>query len=193
MIVSVYAASSAHCEPTYHDHARLLGGLIAQGKHTLVYGGGAVGSMGAVAEGALAAGGEVIGVLPRFMDELEWGHRQLSMLHVVESMHERKLKMLEMADAVVALPGGSGTLEELFEAITWKRLGLISAPIVMLNTNGFYRPVVELLEHAIAQRFMNPEHRAMWSCADTPMAVMDAIRDAPAWPKNAREFAVVRG
>lgn len=193
MIITVYAASSTQCAPHYHEAARQLGVAIASGGHHLVYGGGAVGSMGAVAAGALSAGGEVTGVLPRFMDELEWGHRSLSTMLVVESMHERKLKMLELADAIVALPGGCGTLEELFEAITWKRLGLITAPIVMLNTADFYTPVAALLAHAINERFMNPEHAAMWSLALTPEAVLDVIAAAPRWSSAAREFAVVRG
>jgi uncharacterized protein (TIGR00730 family) len=192
VIITVYAASSSQCAPHYHEAARELGATIARAGHHLVYGGGAVGSMGAVAAGALAEGGEVTGVLPRFMDELEWGHRSLSTMVVVESMHERKLKMLELADAVVALPGGCGTLEELFEAITWKRLGLITAPIVMLNTHDFYTPVVALLQQAIDERFMNPEHAAMWSIAASPGEVLAVINAAPKWSSAAREFAVVR-
>jgi len=190
--ITAYAASSTQADPSYQADARELGRLLAIAGHRVIYGGGGVGSMGAIAEGALSAGGEVIGVLPEFMLELEWGHRSLTALHVVQNMHERKHKMLELADAVVALPGGCGTLEELFEAITWKRLGLITAPIVMLNTNGFYTPVIELLERTISERFLNPEHRAMWSLAGRPDDVLSAIANAAPWSAKAREFAAVR-
>src|SRR5579884_3607112 len=138
MRICVYAASSQQCDPLYHDAAKRLGALLAQAGCTLVYGGGSAGSMGAVANGALAAGGEVVGVIPRFMADLEWGHGGLTRLELVEDMRERKHRLLTDSDAVVALPGGCGTLEELFEAITLKRLGLYFKPIVLLNTRGYY-------------------------------------------------------
>ncbi len=126
--VCVYCASSERSPAVYLDAAERLGGILAEQGITLVYGGGALGSMGRLAKGALAAGGKVIGVLPRFMDELEWGNRGLTELRIVEDMHERKRVMLELSDAAIALPGGCGTLEELFEAITWKRLGTLLRP-----------------------------------------------------------------
>jgi uncharacterized protein (TIGR00730 family) len=140
----------------------------------------------------LEAGGHVTGVLPQFMDEVEWGHKKLSEMVLVESMHVRKKLMLERADAVVALPGGCGTLEELFEAITWKRLGLVTHPIVMLNTRGFYEGVVTVLNRCIEDRFMGEHHRAMWSCVDTVSEVLPALQSAPAWSKDARSTAAVR-
>jgi uncharacterized protein (TIGR00730 family) len=146
--------------------------------------------MGALADGALARGGRVEGVLPRFMYDLEWGHPRLSDLHVVNDLHERKRLMLDRSDAVVALPGGCGTFEELFEAITWKRLGLWSHPIVLMNVRGFYDPAVALLESAVDERFMDERHRAMWSVVDGPEQVLDAIREAPPWSEEARRFAV---
>jgi len=145
--------------------------------------------MGALADGALAAGGRVIGVLPRFMQELEWGHPAVP-LQVVADMHERKRTMLELSQAVVALPGGCGTWEELLEAMAWKRLGLWNGPIVILNQNRFYDPLVHLLERAINERFMDPRHEALWSVAESPDDVVPAMHRAPAWSEDARSFAV---
>jgi hypothetical protein len=147
--------------------------------------------MGRMAEAALAAGGKVIGVLPQFMDELEWGNRSLTELRIVGDMHERKRTMLELADAVVALPGGCGTLEELFEAITWKRLGLFFGPVVLVNINGFYDPCVALLNRAVDERFMDEKHRAMWSVVADPEAVPEGLRATPEWPREARGFAAL--
>jgi len=136
--VCVYCASSSRSPEIYLEAAARLGRALAEAGMGIVYGGSSLGSMGRMAEAALAAGGKVTGVLPQFMDELEWGHRNLTELRVVDDMHERKRTMLELADAVVALPGGCGTLEELFEAITWKRLGLFFGPVVLVNVNGFF-------------------------------------------------------
>lgn len=192
MRICVYAASSGQCDPEYHDAARALGGELARAGCTVVFGGGSAGSMGAVADGALAAGGEVIGILPRFMADLEWGHAGLTRLELVEDMRERKHRLLTGSDAVVALPGGCGTLEELFEAITLKRLGLYFNPIVLLNTRGFYAPLVDFMDGVIAERFMNPEHRRMWTLAERPEDVLPVIRATPPWREDAREYAVVR-
>jgi uncharacterized protein (TIGR00730 family) len=188
--VCVYAASSREADPEYYAAARRLGRLLAEASVTVVFGGGANGAMGALADGALAAGGRLIGILPRFMQELEWAHPRLSELRVVEDMRERKHQMLQGADGVVALPGGSGTLEELLEAITLKRLGLYFGPIVLVNVRGFYDPLLRLLEDAIAERFMDERHRAMWRAVAGPDDVLPALRSAPAWPEDARGFAV---
>jgi uncharacterized protein (TIGR00730 family) len=193
MRICIYAASSAHCDPAYHAAARELGATLARAGHTLVYGGGAVGSMGALADGALAAGGEVIGVIPRFMVELEWAHANLSALQLVEDMRERKHLLLTGSDAVVALPGGCGTLEELFEAITLKRLGIYHKPIVLLNTRSYWTPWAEFMrEQVIAEGFMNPGHDAMWSVVDSVEGVLPAIAAAPEWNEKARDYALVR-
>jgi uncharacterized protein (TIGR00730 family) len=188
--VTVYCASSRQAHPEYRAVAGRLGGLLAEAGVTIVYGGGAVGSMGALADGALERGGRVEGVLPRFMHDLEWGHPRLSDLHVVNDLHERKRLMIDRSDAVVALPGGCGTFEELFEAITWKRLGLWWKPVVIVNTRGFYDPAVALLERSVEERFMDERHRDMWRVVDAPEQVLDAIRDAPDWGAEARAFAV---
>jgi uncharacterized protein (TIGR00730 family) len=187
--VCVYCASSRQSNPVFRDAAERVGSALAAGGLTVVYGGGAVGSMGALADGALAAGGQVIGVLPRFMQDLEWGHLRIA-LRVVQDMHERKRTMLELSQAVVALPGGCGTWEELLEAMAWKRLGLWNGPIVILNQDGFYDPLVDLLERAIQERFMDPRHGTMWSLARSPEEVVPAMRNAPSWSEDARSFAV---
>ena len=187
--VTVYCGSSRQCHPAYLEAAGRLGRELARERATLVYGGGAVGVMGALADGALDEGGRVIGVLPRFMKELEWGHSGLSELHVVRDLHERKRRMLEGADAVVALPGGSGTFEELLEAITWKRLALFMGPIVLLNTLSFFDRLVSALEHSIAERFMDPRHGEMWTVVAQPEDVVRAIHAAPPWLPEALKFA----
>lgn len=192
MRICVYCASSQECDPHYHEVAFKLGALLAGSGCTLVYGGGSAGSMGAVANGALSAGGEVIGILPKFMADLEWGHPGLTRLELVEDMRERKHRLLAGSDAVVALPGGCGTLEELFEAITLKRLGLYFNPIILLNTRDFYTPLQGFMESVIAERFMNTEHLAMWSVVGQPEEVLPAIRATPRWREDAREIAVVR-
>lgn len=192
MRVCVYCASSPTADSRYRQVAEALGGALAAAGATLVYGGGSLGSMGAVANGALAAGGEVIGILPRFMADLEWGHPGLTRLELVEDMRERKHRLLTGSDAVVALPGGSGTLEELFEAITLKRLGLYFGPIILLNTRGFYDDVVRLLDRAIDERFMNPEHREMWTLVDDVAQVLPTIAATPPWREDARTLAVPR-
>jgi uncharacterized protein (TIGR00730 family) len=190
--VCVYCASSSRSSPVYLNAAARMGGILAAHGITIVYGGSSLGSMGQLATAALEAGGKVIGVLPRFMDDLEWGNRALTELRIVDDMHERKRVMLELSDAAIALPGGCGTLEELFEAITWKRLGLYFGPVVLVNVNQFFDPCIELLDACVDERFMDEKHRAMWSVAADPESVIEALRDAPAWPRDARAFAALR-
>jgi len=192
MRICVYCASSNQADTRYREAAFRLGELLAGDGHSIVYGGGSAGSMGAVADGALSKGGEVIGILPRFMADLEWGHPGLTHLDLVDDMRERKHRLLAGSDAVVALPGGCGTLEELFEAITLKRLGLYFNPIVLLDTLDYWKPLDAFLHQVIEQRFMNPEHAKMWSLAASPETVLPAIRNAPKWDEHARDRAVVR-
>ena len=169
--VCVYCASSTQCDPFYFEETRILGRELAGAGLTVFYGGGAVGLMGCLADSALAEGGKVIGVLPNFMKEVEWGHKGLTALHLVGDMHERKNRMIQEADAFVALPGGCGTLEELLEAITWKRLGLHTKPIVLVNLKGYYDPLIAMLERCIAEKFMRPQHGAMWSVVNSAREV----------------------
>ncbi|MEM9304477.1 MAG: TIGR00730 family Rossman fold protein [Pseudomonadota bacterium] len=190
--ICVYCASSEGIEPSFYDDARRLGGVLAGMGATVVYGGGGGGSMGALADGALGAGGEVVGILPRFMADLEWGHPGLTHLELVEDMRERKHRMLVDADAVIALPGGCGTFEELFEALTLKRLTLFLKPIILVNTNRYFDPLLKVLEQAVEQRFMANEHGNLWTVVDGPEDVPEAIENAPVWSASMRDAAVVK-
>jgi len=189
--VCVYCASSRSAHPEYRDAARRLGATLATAGFGIVYGGGGAGSMGALADGALSKGGRVVGILPRFMADLEWGHRGLTELQVVEDMRTRKHLMLAHSHAAIALPGGSGTLEELMEAITLKRLGLYLNPIVLVNTRRFFAPLLDLLSRAIEERFMDERHSSMWQVVSQPEQVPEALEAAPAWSAAARSFAAV--
>lgn len=192
MRVCVYCASSPHADPAYRSAATELGRLLAEAGCTIVYGGGGTGSMAALADGALAAGGEVVGVIPRFMIEVEWQHPGVANMEIVEDMRERKHRLLTGSDAVVALPGGCGTLEELFEALTLKRLALYAKPIVLLNTLDFYTPLQHFMQQVIDAHFMNLEHGRMWTLVDEPADVLAAIHSAPRWEGDARRLAAVR-
>jgi uncharacterized protein (TIGR00730 family) len=147
--------------------------------------------MGEVARGALEAGGRVVGVIPRFMDEMEVFNHSVSELIVVDNMHARKMRMLEGTDAVIALPGGVGTLEELFEAISWKRLGLYTKPIILVNTLGFFNHCTALLDRCVEEKFLSDRHKAMWTVVERPAQVIDAIAQAPTWEESARLWAVL--
>jgi uncharacterized protein (TIGR00730 family) len=162
----VYAGSSLGSHPAYAVAARELAGLLAARGIGLVYGGGAVGLMGVLADTVLAAGGEAIGVIPQALVDREVGHRGLSELHVVASMHERKALMAELSDGFVAVPGGLGTLEELIEVHTWSRLGLHRKPMGVLDVRGYYDPLVAMLDHAVREGFLHEAHRAALLVAD---------------------------
>ena len=192
MRICVYCASSAQCDKVYHEQAHRLGELLARADCTVVYGGGGVGSMGALADGALSWNGDVVGIIPRFMTEVEWQHPGVAKLDIVEDMRERKHRLLADSDAVVALPGGCGTLEELFEAITLKRLGLYFNPIILVNTKGVYSGLQSFLEHTISEGMMGSAHAAMWTLVDSVDDVLPTILATPPWPSNARSFAAVR-
>mgnify|MGYP000385153749 CR=1 FL=1 len=154
--VCVYCASSTKIPPIYFDAAKELGCLLGERKLRVVNGAGNIGLMCTVSDAALAAGGTVTGVIPHFMVEQDWYHKGLTELIEVETMHERKQLMANLSDAVIALPGGCGTLEELLEIITWKQLGLYLNPIVILNINHYYDPLLELLRNAMNENFMRP-------------------------------------
>ncbi|MGH8295481.1 MAG: TIGR00730 family Rossman fold protein [Steroidobacteraceae bacterium] len=189
--VCVYCASSQQAHPVYLEAAFRMGETLAALGITVIYGGGARGSMGALADGALGKGGRVIGILPRFMADLEWGHPGLSELRLVEDMRTRKHLMLTGAQAAVALPGGCGTFEELLEAMTLKRLGLFLGPIVLVNTRGYFQPLLEMLSRAVEERFMDSRHALMWQVVAEPEEVPDALEHAPAWTAESRNFAVL--
>ena len=156
--VCVYSASSTKIDAVYFQAADTLGRLLAEHRIRLINGAGSIGLMRSMADAVLKNGGEVTGVIPRFMVEQNWHHTGLTELIEVESMHERKRKMADLSDGIIALPGGCGTLEELLEIITWKQLGLYLNPIVILNINGFFDPLLEMLEKAIDENFMRRQH-----------------------------------
>ena len=173
--VCVFCGSSPGARASYRDAAVRLGAAIARRGLGLVYGGAHVGLMGGVADAALAARGEVVGVLPRALEARELAHRGLSELHVVESMHERKALMAELSDCFIALPGGVGTLEETFEAWTWTQLGLHAKPCALLDVDGYYAPLQTFLDGAVTERFVRSEHRAMLLVDDDPERLLDAL------------------
>ncbi len=191
MRICVFCASSAKISPEYFEATSRVAQHLVKHNCTVVYGGGSVGLMGCLADTALELGGKVVGVLPRFMDKVEWGHKGLSQMILVKDMRERKKILIKDVDAVVALPGGCGTLEELMEVYTLKRLGKFTKPIVVLNTNNFYNHLELLIEKMIAENFMRSEHRAIWQVVAQPEQIIPAIQSAPAWDKGAIKFAAV--
>lgn len=177
--VCVYCASSADVDACFTDAAAKLGRLLARKGIGCVCGAGRTGLMGALADGCLAKGGTVTGVIPHFMVELGWGHEHLSHVEETEDMHKRKERMAALSDAAVALPGGCGTMEELMEIITWKQLGLYSKPVIIVNTRGYYTPLLQMLEQAVRYRFMKESHRHLWHVADSPEEVIDLLENLP--------------
>ena len=177
--ICVFCASSPGADPRYVAAAKSFGELIASSGRRIVYGGGNTGLMGALADATLAAGGEIVGVMPRHLVDREVAHSGLTRLDIVESMHERKARLAEMADGFVALPGGLGTLEEFTEIWTWGQLGLHRKPYGLLDVAGYYSPLLTFLDHAVAERFVRPEHRAMVRVAEEPAALLAAMEAAP--------------
>jgi uncharacterized protein (TIGR00730 family) len=189
--VTVYASSSNALAESYYEAAARLGTVLGRAGLDIVYGGGGVGLMRAMADKALAAGAHVHGVIPGFLNTVEHGHQNLSQLDVVSDMRERKHRMLVDSDAVVTLPGGSGTFEEVFEVLTLKRLGAYLGPIVLVNTNNYFDRLVDFLNHSVNERFMSEMHLEMWSLVDEPEQVFDAMLSAKEWSRDARKFASV--
>ena len=157
----------------------------------VVNGAGNTGLMCAVSDGTLSAGGTVTGVIPHFMVEQNWYHKGLTELVEVDNMHERKQRMADLSDAVIALPGGCGTLEELLEVITWKQLGLYLNPIVILNINGYFDPLLEMFRKAVDEHFMRPQHAGLWAVASTPAEAVELIYTEPVWDADIRKMALV--
>jgi len=189
--ICIYCASSNKVAPKHFEATDILATELVNHGITAVYGGGSAGLMGRLANTMLAQGGKVVGVLPRFMEKVEWGHKGLTELILVEDMHERKKLLINEVDAVVALPGGCGTLEELMEVITLKRLGKFTKPIIILNLDGFYTPLVELLDKMIEEKFMRPEHRSIWTVVNRPEEILPAIENAPEWSEDKINIAAV--
>ena len=189
--VCVYSASSTKIASVYFEAAEKLGSLLAKQHIRLINGAGSIGLMRSVADAVLENGGEVTGVIPHFMVEQNWHHTGLTELIEVTSMHERKQKMANLSDGIIALPGGCGTLEELLEIITWKQLGLYLNPIIILNVNGFFDPLLEMLERAIEENFMRRQNGDIWKVARTPEEAVELLQTTPVWDASIRKFAAI--
>jgi uncharacterized protein (TIGR00730 family) len=189
--ICVYCAASTKIKPQYFEATARLGKILAVAELSVVFGGGSSGLMGQLADSILEAGGMITGVIPQFMCDENWHHDELTELIVVETMHERKQKMAMMADAVIALPGGCGTLEELLEVITWKQLGIFIKPIVIVNLDGYFNDLIAMLHRAIDEQFMRNEHKRMWEVVGTPEEVLSAIQNSDTWDSTARSFAAI--
>ena len=186
--VCVYSASNDGARECYHEAAVRLGELLARHRLRLVNGAGGKGLMCAVADAVLGHGGEAVGVIPRFMMERGWHHRGMSRLVEVETMHERKQMMASLSDAAIALPGGCGTLEELLEVLTWKQLGLYPKPIIILNVEAYFDPLLEMLRKAISVHFMRGEHEVLWRVAATPEEAIRLLFSTPLWDNHIGKF-----
>lgn len=172
MMMGIFCGSSAGNDTAYIDAARITGKTLALAGISIVYGGGRVGLMGAVADAALAHGGQVIGVMPRLLADQELSHPDLTTLHVVENMHERKAKMAQLADGFIAMPGGPGTLEEIFEQWTWAQLGIHDKPCAFLNINGYFEPLKTMNETMVSQGFMKQAYVDMLTFSDSIEAIL---------------------
>ncbi|MEJ0084095.1 MAG: TIGR00730 family Rossman fold protein [Pseudomonadota bacterium] len=173
--VCVFCGSAPGARPSYSAAARELGGALAKAGATLVYGGGRLGLMGIAADAVLAAGGRVIGVIPRMLIERELAHPHLTEQHVVDTMHERKTLMADLSDAFVGLPGGMGTFDELVEIVTWAQLGLHAKPVIIANIENYFAPLYAMLDHAVTEQFVTPVSRTRWRNADSVSAVMQIL------------------
>jgi uncharacterized protein (TIGR00730 family) len=191
MRICVYCASSAKIDEIYFEATERLAKILVNSGVQVIYGGGGHGLMGKLADTVLAQGGQIKGIMPQFMNEVEWAHKKVTDFEFTNTMHERKAKFLENIDALIALPGGTGTLEELLEAITLKRLGQFTKPIIILNTNGYYDPLIQMLERCIEEKFLRPIHAEMWTFVHQPEEVMPAINQSMEWDEYAITFAAV--
>lgn len=175
MNICVFCGSGTGRNPVYADAARALGKLIVQHQSTLIYGGGNIGLMGIVADAVMAGGGKVVGVIPDFLMQKEVGHKGLTQLEVVGSMHERKRRMADLANAFVALPGGWGTLDELAEILTWRQLGLVKAPVAVLNTNNYFDTLLKQMEVMVTEGFLSAQNLADLLVAETPETLLSQL------------------
>lgn len=189
--VCVYSASSTQVPEIYFEAARALGRALALRGIRLINGAGGIGLMRECADACLASDGKVTGVIPRFMVEQGWQHKGLTELIETEDMHSRKQAMARLSDAVIALPGGCGTMEELLEIITWKQLGLYLNPIIVLNIGGYYDPLLQMLERAADERFMRPVHLDIWKTASSVDEAIELLYTTPVWDENVRKFAAI--
>ena len=189
--ISVYCASSSKIDPVYMEEAYKVGQLLARAGITLINGAGNMGLMKASSDGCLEAGGRAVGIIPGFMIAEGWCHQGMSEIIETPDMHIRQQKMAEAGDAAIVLPGGCGSMAELFELITWKQLGLYLKPIVILNTKGYYDALLQQLEQAAEEQFMRKEHLQIWRVAQTAEEAVQLATSTPMWDTNVRRFAAV--
>jgi uncharacterized protein (TIGR00730 family) len=191
MKICVFASSSSRIDTEYSIAATRLGKLLAQAKIDVVYGGGGIGLMGKLADAVIENGGRITGVIPSFMKDEGWDHAKVNEMIITTDMGDRKKQMFSLADGIVALPGGVGTLEELTEAMTLKQLGLFKGPIIILNTMNFYKSFVEFLEHMVSGNFLRYEHKGMWEVADSVEDVMVLLEKKDGWHNDPRSIAQI--
>ena len=177
----VYCGSSDRGSPAHHEAAKLLGQAMARAGIRLVYGGGRIGMMGRIADAVLQSGGEVVGIIPKFLEQVEVGHSGVTQLIVTENMHDRKQKMAEFSDAFLIMPGGLGTLDETFEILTWKQLGLHEKPVIVADIDGYWRHLVDLIDHMIAESYAKPENRALFQVIGSIDELLPALSAMPAF------------
>ena len=189
--ISVYCASSSKIDPVYMEEAYKVGQLLARAGITLINGAGNMGLMKASSDGCLEAGGRAVGIIPGFMIAEGWCHQGMGEIIETPDMHIRQQKMAEAGDAAIVLPGGCGSMAELFELITWKQLGLYLKPIVILNTKGYYDALLQQLEQAAEEQFMRKEHLQIWRVAQTAEEAVQLATSTPMWDTNVRRFAAV--
>ena len=189
--VAIYCASSNKVREAYVKAAQRLGELMAENGIRLIYGDGGIGLMAAAANAALNAGGEVLGIIPQFMVDAGWNNPRSTHTIVTQTMHERKATIVQETNAMVALPGGIGTFEELLECLTWKQLGLHSCPVVILNTDGYYDRLLECLDYMIDEQMMRPIHKEMYTVVNEPEEVLPAILSSADWDPNTRRLAAI--
>lgn len=189
--VAIYCSSSNQVRSSYIEAARRLGELFAQAGIRLIYGDGGIGLMAAAANAALDAGGEVLGVIPQFMVDAGWNNPRSTRTIITQTMHERKATIVNETEAMVALPGGIGTFEELLECLTWKQLGLHTCPVVILNTDGYYDRLLDCLDYMIDEQMMRPIHREMFTVVNTPEEVIPAILASADWDPSTRRLAAI--
>jgi uncharacterized protein (TIGR00730 family) len=191
MTVCVFASSSSRINSEYATAAAHLGSLLAKSETDVVFGGGGIGLMGKLADSVIENGGKITGVIPSFMKDEGWDHSKVQDMILTSDMGERKKKMFEMSDAVIALPGGIGTLEELTEAITLKQLSLFDGPIIILNTLGYYNSLLTFLENMIDNQFLRLEHKGIWEVVDTPEEVIIALNNKDRGNEDWRKIAKI--
>jgi uncharacterized protein (TIGR00730 family) len=187
--VSVFCASSDKVDKIYFGAARSLGLILAENGIAANYGGGGIGLMGMLADTMITAGGSIRGIIPRFMVDQGWNHPGVNDMLIVKDMHERKKRLTDNIDAFIALPGGMGTLEELLEMMTHKQLGQLLAPIIIINTNHFFDPFLDMLRKMVEERFMRKVHEDIWQVIEDPVNVVQAIDHSPAWDGSAIKYA----